>query len=77
MRDVEAWTTYELSPSDELLQYVYTSTGVKTTTYSGTTAQTPTYSGWTTPELWSAWLSSSVDTAAYAEYLKLTNYGAV
>lgn len=68
------WTTAEITASSTY-KFVFTSTGVKTTTYSGTTAQTPTYSGWTTPELWGAWLSNSVDVKAYAEFLKLTNNG--
>jgi hypothetical protein len=66
------WKTTEITASSSA-KYVYTSTGVKTTTYSGTTAGTPTYGNFTKAELWSAWLDDNVDQKAYCEFIKLTN----
>ena len=85
-RLVNTWTVVELDgkewsegAGDELVEYkyhyVFSSTGVKTTTKKADgTIDTISYGSWTSPELYKAY-HENVNQFNYAQFLKLTDFG--
>ena len=70
-----SWTATDPGVNSTTNIYLWSCTGVKTTTYNDNgTANSPTYGSWTTPELYKAYIEK-VDPFSAAEYYKITNFG--
>jgi hypothetical protein len=72
--NIGSWITTEPGVNDTTHKYIWSCTGVRTTTYNVSGGEEPvTYGSWTTPELYKAYIDK-VDPFAAAEYLKLTDF---
>ena len=66
-----SWTTFSVAP-DSGCPYVFRSQGTKTTSAENNKI---TYGTWSEPELYRAYSDTGMNSVAYAEFLKLTNFG--